>query len=154
MKSIHQTLASFYAGTSKIAPTTPSWRDLFKRVTILLLAFAWTMVSYSQTNVSSWAELKTAMYNGGSIKLTANCTDPSPNSDSFLHVPYSTTVTLDLNGKTINRNLSSAIENGSVIMNYGTLTISGGGTIKGGYSSNADQPKFPVHLSKLGKEFL
>ena len=136
MNTTLQTITSPHTGSSTFTSLTSSWRGLFRRVVLVLLAFLWSANTFADTEVDTWAALKTAMAAGGTIKLTANCTDTSPTSDSYLYVPYGTTVTLNLNGKTINRNLSSAIENGSVIMNYGTLTVSGGGTIKGGYSNN------------------
>ena len=93
--------------------------------------------------VTTWAILKSALTVGGSVKLAANCTDQTKSSSSYLHIPSNTPVTLDLNGYTINRNLSSETTNGYVIKNEGTLTIKdtsngGTGTITGGYYANGD----------------
>ena len=91
--------------------------------------------------VNSWAALKRAMSVGvtgsGVITLSANCTDGIKDNNSYLHVPSGKTVVLNLNGKTINRGLTSAITNGFVIKNEGTLTINGSGTITGGKNINA-----------------
>ena len=87
---------------------------------------------------TNWTDLKTVMGLGGYIRLDANCTDGTKSSDSYLDVPLYITVVLDLHGKTINRNLTSAIENGFVIKNSGYLTINDsgtGGTIKGGFNT-------------------
>lgn len=60
------------------------------------------------------------------------------NTGSRLIVPRNRTVTLDLNGKTINRNAgTNAIENGYVIRVDGNLTISGNGTITGGNNNDS-----------------
>ena len=92
----------------------------------------------SGTNVNTnWTNLKTAMATGGYIRLDANCTDGTKNSDSYLNVPQNITVVLNLNGKTINRNLTTAINDGYVIYNRGTLTINGSGTITGGKNTGA-----------------
>ena len=91
--------------------------------------------------VNSWAALKRAMSVGvtgsGVITLADNVTDPDKTSSSYLTVPEGKTVVLNLNGKTINRNLTTAIEKGYVIYNRGTLTINGSGTITGGKNTNA-----------------
>ena len=80
--------------------------------------------------ITSWADLQAAMNNGGIIKLGANIT--ASGTDAALTVPAGKTVVVDLNGKSIDRALTSAAENGSVIINNGTLAIKGDGTITGG----------------------
>ena len=80
--------------------------------------------------VTGWVALQAAMNNGGVIKLGDNVTAES--SEAALIIPADKTVVLELNGKTINRNLAEAVENGSVIINNGTLAILGEGQIKGG----------------------
>ena len=100
-------------------------------------AYTGTGTSGDPYLVSNWADLKTTMNAGGYIRLEANCTDGTKSSDSYLVVPNSTTVVLNLNGKTINRGLGNnteGIQYGFVIKNLGTLTINGSGTITGGYS--------------------
>lgn len=115
----------------------------------MLVALVWSTIAWaldgitgngtegSPYQVNDWAKLKTAMAEGGYIKLTDDCTDPSPVSDSYLVVQSGKTVTLILNGKTIDRGLGNnteGITDGLVIKNEGTLTINGSGTITGGNS--------------------
>ena len=82
--------------------------------------------------VSGWAGLQAAMNNGGVVKLAADVIAES--TDAALTVPEGKTVVLELNGHTINRNLTEAAANGSVIINNGTLAITDteGGKIIGG----------------------
>ena len=75
------------------------------------------------------------------IKLTQDLTVPAEGG-APINIPAGKNITLDLNGKTIDRGLSEedATANGSVIINNGTLTIKDGsedktGTIKGGNAS-------------------
>ena len=84
------------------------------------------------SGITDWAALQTALTNGGVIKLTQNITATS--TDAALTVPQGKTVVLELNGFTINRNLTEAAANGSVIINNGTLAITDteGGKIIGG----------------------
>ena len=75
------------------------------------------------------------------IALESGCSYTASSNDTYLHVPSSKTFTLDLNGNTINRNITqndeSKKDNGCVIYNEGTLTITGSGTIQGGNNSDA-----------------
>ena len=89
-------------------------------------------MSKENSGIDSWAALQTAMTNGGVIKLTQNITAAS--TDAALIVPEGKTVILELNGQTINRALTSATDNGSVIINNGILAITDteGGKIIGG----------------------
>ena len=82
--------------------------------------------------VSTWAELQTALSGSGSIRLTESVS-PGEN-DGLLTVPENAEVTLDLNGCDINRGLadSTAAAYGYVIQNNGTLTVTGNGRITGG----------------------
>ena len=74
--------------------------------------------------VFNWAELKSKMAEGGFITLGEDAVDPDRNSESYLYVPQDITVVLDLNGHTINRGLTEAVNNGSVIMvEKGNLTV-------------------------------
>ena len=53
--------------------------------------------------------------------------------ESYLYVPSTKTITLNLNSQTLNRNIgNTAKENGCVLFNEGILTITGTGTITGG----------------------
>lgn len=101
----------------------------------MLLTLAWSNNIQADTSVATWSALKTAMENDGTINVTADCTDPSPSTTSYLEVPTGKTVILNLNGHTLNRGLGNnteGIDNGLVIKNSGTLTINGSGTITGG----------------------
>ena len=80
--------------------------------------------------VTGWAALQNAMSNGGVIQLAEDVIAES--TDTELIIPEGKTVVLELNGYTINRNLTEAVENGSVIINNGTLAITGEGIITGG----------------------
>ena len=88
--------------------------------------------------VTSWADLKEKMAAGGYIRLDADVTDPDKTSGSQLIVPYYKTVTLDLNGHTIDRGMTGGIYLGEVIDVDGSLTLNDsgtGGTITGGNSN-------------------
>ena len=84
----------------------------------------------------TWAELQAAFRAGGDVTL--GCDVLAEEDDTALNVPSGTAVTLDLNGHTIDRSLSSAMPGGSVITVNGELTVNdseGGGTITGGYTT-------------------
>lgn len=72
----------------------------------------------------------------GTYKLSASSANIS--ISYYLYIGSNSTVTIDLNGQTLSRNRASAVSNGFVIKNEGTLIIqdSGtGGSITGGYNS-------------------
>lgn len=75
------------------------------------------------------------------ISLEAGCSYTAGSNDTYLHVPSGKTFTLNMNGNTINRNISqnteSAKADGCVVYNEGTLTITGSGYIQGGNNSDA-----------------
>ena len=75
------------------------------------------------TPITDWASLKAAMEHGGVIKLAQDFV--AEESDEALIVPEGKTVVLELNGHTLNRALTAPVENGSVIINNGTLAIMG-----------------------------
>ena len=83
-----------------------------------------------ESGVGSWAQLQAAMAAGGVIKLTQHVT--APVNATALYVPTDKTVMLDLNDFTIDRALTDAVADGSVIINNGTLAIMGEGQITGG----------------------
>lgn len=89
-------------------------------------------MSKEGAEITDWAALQTAINNGGVIKLTADIT--AAPADAALTVPTGKTVVLDLNGFTINRDMTAPAANGSVIVNNGTLAIqtTNGGKITGG----------------------
>ena len=93
--------------------------------------------AWAQTEVSSESALTTAISGGTtiSVKLTENIA-----LSNYVDIPSSKTVTIDLNGHTLDRGLSELTSYGIVIRveNGGTLTVkdSGtGGTITGGYDA-------------------
>ena len=113
MKPNPQILSRLFTGMSKVAPPT-SWRGLFRRIVVLLLAFSWSagVWAYSGTGTegdpyvisgananTNWTDLKTVMDLGGFIRLDANCTAPSSFTSNLhsLHVGSSKTVTINLN---------------------------------------------------------
>ena len=91
--------------------------------------------TWAQTDVTTEAELTTAGTNGGSVRLTDNIT-----LTTTLVISAGKEVTIDLNGHTLSRGLtSSGGSKGHVIevQQNATLTINDqatGGTITGGYS--------------------
>ncbi len=90
------------------------------------------------TAITTWSGLKTALSADGTVTLTQDIT--AGDGDTALEVPSGKTVTLDLNGHTISRGLTTATENGYVIKVSGNLTLtdngSGEGKITGGYNSS------------------
>jgi len=89
----------------------------------------------SYTQVSTASELTTAIADGAQIRLTSDITLPE-----YLKIGQSAaqTVTIDLNGHTLSRNLSAVNSNGHVIEVFanGTLTLTGG-TLTGGWPTTA-----------------
>ena len=67
---------------------------------------------------------------GGTVTLALDYT--ARDDESCLTVPSGKTITLDLNGHDIDRDLDEAEANGNVITNNGALTITGNGTVTGG----------------------
>ena len=100
-------------------------------IIVLICFFAQAAWAQTWTEVNTKEALNSAIANGAHIRLTGNIT-----LSAHLTIPTSTAVTIDLNGHTLSRNLSSAIEMGCVIIvaPEGSLTISGG-TISGGWNS-------------------
>ena len=107
-------------------------RTIFLIITLVAGAILWPIPSWGYTGtgtendpylVYNWSELKTCMNNGEYIRLEADCIGPDDFLNSLLSVPNTKTVTLDLNGYKIDRNIATATSNGYVIKNAGTLTI-------------------------------
>ncbi len=109
--------------------------DEWMKVTINEIEY--TIAVTDDLGITSWAGLQAALNAGGTVTLTHDIT--AADGDSCLEVPDGMTVTLDLNGHTIDRGLTgegkTAQDNGNVITVQGNLTLidSGtGGTITGG----------------------
>lgn len=82
-------------------------------------------------NVNGWSVLQQQINDaqrGDTIRLGGYNYTAAAN-DTPLTIPAGKTITIDLNGYTINRNLDAAAENGNAITNNGTLTLTGGGKI-------------------------
>ena len=76
--------------------------------------------------------------NGGTLILDKNYTALS--SEDRITIARGKTITIDLNGHTIDRHLTTATQYGEVIRNLGTLTIKdsgSGGKITGGYTTGS-----------------
>ena len=89
---------------------------------------------------SSWEYLQTQIDNvseSGTVMLYGDTTATS--SDTTLKIPSGKDITLYLGEFTLDRNLSSAKSDGTAISNNGTLTITGTGTVTGGYSNKSKQ---------------
>ncbi|MBR6029987.1 MAG: right-handed parallel beta-helix repeat-containing protein [Clostridia bacterium] len=111
-------------------------RTLALAITLALLAVL-CCAAASADGITTWSELQIALSAGGTVTLTQDLT--AGPGDGMLQV--SGTVTLDLNGHTLDRNRTAADADGHVIIvnASGSLTIrdSGdGGTITGGYANN------------------
>ena len=94
----------------------------------------------ASTTVTTWNGLQSAINSAASgdvIVLGENITAGS--SDSYINIPSGKNITIDLNGKTLDRNRETADEDGHVIKVSGTLTVTdsvGTGVIKGGYAED------------------
>ena len=103
------------------------------------------------TSVKSWSELQTAINQAGSgqaIRLTANL---NGSGKDYLNV-QDKTITIDLNGYTIDRKRTSSDGDGHVfwVRNKSTLTITdsrGGGIITGGYATRGGG----IHIDATSK---
>lgn len=120
-------------------------RKTYKKLVTFLLLFAVMIgvlpvltVTALAANAGTEAALVAAVNNGGDVKLTKDIA-----LTDVLRIPKGVTVTLDLNGKTLDRGLETCVDLGSVIRVEpgGTLTIKDGsdnnaGLITGGASWN------------------
>ena len=122
-------------------------RNAKKTITALLaLLFVFgalpfgVLTASAATSAGTEAALVKAVNNGSDIKLTKNI-----DLSAQLVIPEGTSVSLDLNGKTLNRGLGGTQENGSVILvskgavltvldsnEYNAGTITGGAAVNGG----------------------
>jgi hypothetical protein len=100
-------------------------------ILILLVLLAFGSTAWAQT-VSNATELNSAITNGANITLANDIT-----LSAHLAIPNNTTVTINLDGHTLSRTLTSATSNGCVIVvaQTGSLTLTGG-TVSGGNNSS------------------
>lgn len=91
--------------------------------------------------MSSWSALQQQIDNTAAGKVIVLASDPQGDSScSPLLIPDWQNLTIDLNGHTISRSLTSAVSNGNVITVEGSLTVTdskGGGTIAGGWNDSS-----------------
>ena len=81
----------------------------------------------------TWTELQQGIDSAESGEtITLGCDVTATAGDGPLTVPANHKITLNLNGHTIDRNLSEPAANGSVFVVNGDLTLIGSGVIKGG----------------------
>ena len=116
--------------------------DLRKGLLITLtLLFVCPGVWGEDKNVSQASDFGTVsnsrytLTNGNTYTLSANIS-----ISNYLYIASGSTVTIDLNGQTLNRNLAAAVSNGFIIKNEGTLIIQDSGTdgsITGGFNSGS-----------------
>lgn len=104
-----------------------------KLTTLFAALFCVTTLS-AQTNVSTDQELRGAIADKAIIKLTSGI----ELSNSTLSIPEGTTVTIDLGGYALDRNLTKRGEGGGQVITVregATLNLSNG-TLKGGWGGN------------------
>jgi len=80
---------------------------------------------------STWARVQTALNAGGTVTVTLYSDITPAEGDGYLHIPASTTATLNLGGYTVNRALGAATADGYVIRVDGDLYLNNG-TVTGG----------------------
>lgn len=83
--------------------------------------------------ISNWSYLNRQFSDNNISSITLEAGSyVATSTESYLHVP-NRTVSLNLNGQTLNRNVgNTAKQDGCVLYNEGTLTITGTGNIQGG----------------------
>lgn len=101
--------------------------------------------------ISYWAHVQELIDQAGTTETTISLENKTYEAqstvaytDTYLHIASGQNITLDLKGRTLNRNLSSLISEGCVIFNEGTLTIkntTGTGCIQGGNNDNTGTTK-------------
>ena len=104
---------------------------------LLLVSVTPVALATGDGDAMDWAALKEALKAGGEITLQNDVA--APEGAAALSVPKASTVTLDLNGHTVDRGLDSAKKKGCVIEVLGELTVTDTsaeqtGAITGGYT--------------------
>lgn len=154
--TLSATGSTTHKAATKDLQTISSDRD-----TLTSLQYKTIEVTASAAGISTWSDLQKAFNNGGDIQLTTDIT--AGTTDSALTVPSGKTVALDLNGHTINRNLTSSADDanesvtqkGNAIIVNGTLTVndtSDGkqGKITGAYSSRTSFYSGAIYVAGNG----
>ena len=104
-------------------------------IPLIILLCAVAQGAWAQTPVSTDSELRSAITNDANISVTADI----DLSNSTLSIPSNTTVTINLNGHTLDRKLTKRGEGGGQVITVregATLNLSNG-TLKGGWGGNA-----------------
>lgn len=109
------------------------------------------------SEISSWADLQTALKTSGEYKLTCDVESTEDSQKGVLEIPAGVTVTLDLAGHKVDRSLESPLSDGQVMKVSGALTVNdsvgvGTGVITGGYGSGIDMAGAAVYV-KTGGSF-
>ena len=92
-----------------------------------------TLLAQDGQEAADYEALQAALNAGGTVALSQDVV--LPEGSASLTVPSGVTATLDLNGKSLIKKQNMPDENGTIIVNEGTLTITdsaGGGQITGG----------------------
>lgn len=84
--------------------TSKNIKKFFALIAVLIV----TMAAWAQTSVSTDSAFRSAIANGANITVTADI----DLSNSTLSIPSGTTVTINLNGHTLDRRLNSRGEGG------------------------------------------
>lgn len=105
-----------------------------KKFFALIAALIATTAVWAQTSVSTDSELRSAIANGANITVTADI----DLSNSTLSIPSGTTVTINLNGHTLDRRLNSRGEEGGQVITVrsGAILNLSNGTLKGGWGGD------------------
>ena len=97
-----------------------------------------TEITEAETHSTVFGTLSDGCYTLASQTYTLTA---DVNTAGYIYVPEGVTATIDLNGHTIDRGLTSAVTNGMVIWVAGNLTVTDSGTggiIKGGMDNSPD----------------
>ena len=104
----------------------------FAMILTMLPVMSFTAFAATPSNPSSWSDLQAKINAGDEIKLTQDIVAGS--GDAQLIVPSGKTVTIDLNGYKIDRNLTTAVYSDGCVfyINCGNLTIADTSTAQNG----------------------
>lgn len=99
-------------------------------------------VNIKYVNFNSWAVVQAALADGSHDRVITLNDDIMPATDTDRYLEVAGNVVLNLNGKTIDRNLTDSVVYGQVIRvrEGANLTINGPGTIRGGFHYPGTDP--------------